>query len=188
MCVLFERQTAGIGVYAISIRDSFSVRATKTMHGAIYQRCGYGLLIAITISTISVSAHAQVPPDTARCDYEYFPPTGPVIPTMINDFWSLFEQIQYPETAIAAKLEGRIVVMFVIDEEGRGTSFETRPIALDFREPPVAPADSIAAVEALSREAVRIVKMVRFRQVVQCNGKIEKIRMALPVLFRLPQE
>lgn len=159
------------------------------MRKTAHRRFGYVLLIVVTISTITVPSRAQVPPDTVRCgDDEFPPPTTLATPTLIGEFSSLREQIQYPEAAAAVKLEGRIVVMFVIDREERGISFETRPMTLHFREPPVAPVDSIAAVEALSREAVRIGEMARFRQVVQCSGNIEKIRMALPILFRLPKE
>ena len=158
------------------------------MQEAIHRRYGSMLLIVVTINTITVSALAQVPPDTAWCGDAYITPTMRAVPTLLDDLSSLLKQVNYPEVAAAVKLEGRIAVAFINDRDGRSTSFETRPLNLHCGAPPVVPVDSIAAVEALLREAVRIAKRVRFRQVVQCNGKIEEIRMTLPVLFRLPEE
>ena len=89
-------------------------------------------------------------------------------PVLIGGFASLQDLIEYPKAARNAHIEGRVIVQFVINEEGD----VIHPTVVRGRHP------------LLDKEAVRVVQQARFTPGKQ-RGEPVKVRMALPVIFRL---
>ena len=81
----------------------------------------------------------------------------------------LDESIVYPDAAKEARIIGRVVVVFIVDEKGNLSDVKV--------------AKSVEP--SLDAEAVRVVKaMPRWNPGTQ-NGKAVKVRYTLPVTFRL---
>lgn len=89
-------------------------------------------------------------------------------PVLIGGLASLQELVEYPRTARRAEIEGRVIVQFVINEDGDVTN----PTVIRGRHP------------LLDKEAVRVVQQAKFVPGKQ-RGEPVKVRMALPVFFRL---
>lgn len=81
---------------------------------------------------------------------------------------SVQEEVQYPEFAQKAGIEGRVLVQFVVNKEGEVTN----------------PAVTRGVHTLLNEEAVRAVKQLECTPGKQ-RGKPVKVRMSLPVAFRL---
>lgn len=92
-------------------------------------------------------------------------------PQLIGGIAGLQAQISYPEIARRAGLEGRVVVQFVIDEEGR----VMRPVVLR------------GIGGGCDEEAVRVVSAARFTPGRQ-RGRAVRVQYAIPVTFRLRSE
>jgi TonB family protein len=84
---------------------------------------------------------------------------------------ALTDHIQYPDLAREAGIEGRVVVQFVVDENG------------DVTDPTV----TKGVHEALDAAALSAVKQLECKPGQQ-RGEPVKVRMALPVTFRLDNE
>lgn len=90
------------------------------------------------------------------------------MPTLQGGLLELQRQMQYPAVAKAAGIEGRVIVQFVIDENGRVTNPEiVRGVG-----------------HGLDEEALRIVQQARFTP-----GKVDNqpvpVKMSLPLTFKL---
>ncbi len=80
----------------------------------------------------------------------------------------LYNQIEYPDMARKAGIEGRVIVQFVVDEKGNATNFEVlRGIG-----------------GGCNEEAVRILKEADFEPGRQ-RGKPVAVQMAQPITFEL---
>lgn len=81
----------------------------------------------------------------------------------------LDKNIKYPAKAVKNKIQGRVIVQFIVDEKGNLSDIKV-----------------VKSVEtSLDAEAVRVVKsMPRWNPGMQ-NGKAVKVRYTLPVTFRL---
>lgn len=90
------------------------------------------------------------------------------MPELIGGITSVQQLINYPEMALNAGIEGRVVVQFVIDEEG------------NVNEPVVVRGIGGGCDE----EAVRAVSQAKFIPGKQ-RGKPVRVRYSLPVTFRL---
>ncbi len=90
------------------------------------------------------------------------------MPLMIGGVASLTAAIQYPEMARKAGVEGRVIVQIIIDEKG----IPRDPVIIR------------SASELLDDEAVRAVMMQRFTPGKQ-RGRAVKVKLAIPVMFRL---
>lgn len=89
-------------------------------------------------------------------------------PQLIGGMEALNEEVNYPEFARKAGIEGRVIVQFVVDEEGNVQNPEV-----------------ISGVhKMLDEEAVRAVKQMKFTPGKQRNNPV-KVRMSLPVTFQL---
>ncbi len=97
----------------------------------------------------------------------------PEYPGGMNAMMSyLATNIRYPEDAHKAKKQGRVIVEFVIDQEGKPCEFEVKR----------------KVYPSLDAEAVRVIKsMPRWKPGVQ-RGKPVRVRYTIPVSFRLPKE
>lgn len=90
------------------------------------------------------------------------------MPTIVGGMASIVEKIVYPEGAKADKVEGRVLVQFVVDTNG------------DVVDPQV-----IKGVDSrLDEEALRVVREIKF-----VPGKHEgapaKVKLTLPITFKL---
>ena len=86
-----------------------------------------------------------------------------------GQFDYLEKNIKYPAKAVKNKIQGRVIVQFIVDEKGNLSDIKV-----------------VKSVEPyLDAEAVRVVKsMPRWNPGMQ-NGKAVKVRYTLPVTFRL---
>lgn len=90
------------------------------------------------------------------------------MPELIGGMQGITARLQYPEVARLAGVEGRVIIQFVIDEEGR-----------------VRDAVVIQGQGAgLDEEALRVVRTARFKPGRQ-RGKPVKVRMSIPITFHL---
>lgn len=89
-------------------------------------------------------------------------------PVLIGGLQSLFEEIRYPTVASKAGIEGRVIVQFVVNEEGRVTD----AMVARGRHP------------TLDKEALRVIQQARFTPGMQ-RGRAVKVRMTIPVMFTL---
>ena len=83
----------------------------------------------------------------------------------------LSDNIKYPESAMKANIEGKVLVQFVVTKEGEIEEVK----ALKF------PTNG----EALRDEAVRVVSNMPKWKPGKVNGKNVKVNFALPVMFKL---
>ncbi len=89
-------------------------------------------------------------------------------PELIGGMQALYDEVSYPDFARRAGIEGRVVVQFVVDEEGNVTD----PQVLS------SPHDS------LSEEAIRAVSQMQFTPGRQRDRAV-RVQMSLPVMFEL---
>lgn len=89
-------------------------------------------------------------------------------PQLVGGLEGLQQEIRYPEAAKAGGIEGRVVVQFVVDEEGQVT--EEKVIR--------------SLSPELDAEALRVVRQARFEPGTQ-RGEPVKVRLSLPIKFKL---
>ncbi|ACY48309.1 energy transducer TonB [Rhodothermus marinus] len=89
-------------------------------------------------------------------------------PQIIGGLGAYYIHIEYPEEAIRAGIEGRLVLRFVVETDGRPSNIRVIQ--------PLHPLLDSAAVAALRR-----VRFIPGKQ----NGQPVRVRMQLPVRFRL---
>lgn len=89
-------------------------------------------------------------------------------PELIGGMEALQEDVEYPEFARRAGLQGRVFVEFVVDKNGNVTN----------------PTIKRGVHRLLDKAAIEAVKKQKFRPGRQ-RGDPVKVRMALPVVFRL---
>ena len=94
-------------------------------------------------------------------------------PSIVGGLGSYYINIEYPQEAIDANIQGRLVLRFVVDRDGSTHSIEV--------------AQSLHPL--CDSAAVRAVRLTSFTPGVQ-NGKPVPVRMSLPVVFRIvgPQD
>ncbi|WP_457653401.1 energy transducer TonB [Rhodocaloribacter sp.] len=90
------------------------------------------------------------------------------MPTIQGGLGAYYINIEYPQAAIAAGIQGRLILDFVVEPDGRPTSIKVLK--------PLHPLCDSAAVRAL-----RKTRFMPGRQ----NGEVVPVRMRLPVSFRL---
>jgi len=90
------------------------------------------------------------------------------MPELIGGISSVMENLQYPEMARMAGIEGRVIVQFIIDEKGNVVDpFVVRGIG-----------------GGCDKEAVRAVSQAKFSPGIQ-RGRPVKVRYSIPVTFNL---
>jgi len=87
---------------------------------------------------------------------------------LIGGMKALQESVEYPDLAEKARIEGRVIVKFVVNEQGNVVN----------------PKVARGVHELLNREAVEAVEKQNFKPGKQ-HGEPVKVRMALPVVFRI---
>ena len=89
-------------------------------------------------------------------------------PELIGGMNALRKTVDYPEFAKKAGIEGRVIVQFVVDEQGNVMN----------------PKVTRGVHKLLNEEAIRAVKQQKFKPGKQ-RGKAVKVQLSLPVTFRL---
>jgi len=92
----------------------------------------------------------------------------PVMPQIIGGQKALYDKIIYPEIAKRIKIEGRVMVEFIIDKQGNVTD----------------PKIVRSVHPELDKELLRVIKLVKFSPGVQ-NGSLVKVKMYQSVNFKL---
>jgi protein TonB len=89
-------------------------------------------------------------------------------PQLKGGMRSLQKAVEYPEFAKKAGIEGRVIVQFVVDEQGNVQN----------------PKVTRGVHKLLNKEAIKAVKEQKFKPGKQ-RGEAVKVQMSLPVTFRL---
>lgn len=96
-----------------------------------------------------------------------------VMPSYHGDVEALYRHIafemHYPESAIADSVQGRVIISFVVEKDGRLTNFEVQ------RSPD----------ERLSDEAIRVVRLTEPWIPAKNKGRDVRCRFSMPIMFRL---
>lgn len=108
------------------------------------------------------------PPDANKEEEEEIFVVVEQMPELQGGLAAIQSKIKYPEMAMKAGIEGRVVVQFIIDEQGNVTN----PIVVR------------GIGGGCDEEALRAVKQVKFTPGRQ-RGKPVKVRYSLPVSFKL---
>ena len=90
------------------------------------------------------------------------------MPELIGGLASVQSKIEYPVEARRAGIEGRVVVEYIVDEQGRV----------------IQPRVVRGIGGGCDEEAIRVVKLATFKPGKQ-RGKPVKVKMSMPILFRL---
>lgn len=107
------------------------------------------------------------PPEPEPQEPEVFE-VAEVQPVLIGGLEELQRNVEYPEFARRAGIEGRVIIQFVVDERGNV----------------VDPVVARSPNDALSEAALEAVRQAKF-QPGQQRGRPVKVRFSLPVTFRL---
>ncbi len=81
----------------------------------------------------------------------------------------LFEQVTYPQSSLDANIQGTVVATFIIERDGSVSNVEIRQ----------------SPDEALAEEVIRALQLSPRWEPAQHEGKVVRIRMSLPITFRL---
>ena len=91
-----------------------------------------------------------------------------VMPDLIGGLAEIGKKIRYPEIARQAGVEGRVIIQFIVDENGNVTE----------------PAIVRGIGAACDEEALRVIREAKFKPVKK-HGKAIKVKMSLPITFKL---
>ncbi|CAA0174607.1 energy transducer TonB [Tenacibaculum maritimum] len=83
----------------------------------------------------------------------------------------VFSNFNYPKKAFDRKIEGRILLQFIIDEEGNVTNIKNK---------------GAEGTDLLKKEAVRLISKLPKFIPGKHQGKIVKVKYGLPITFKLP--
>ncbi len=130
-------------------------------------------LPAATLNINLTEAELLPPPPPCDCYDEEMPEPEVFVvveqmPQLVGGLASIQRHLRYPASARRAGVQGRVIVQFVVDEEGK------------IQNPRV-----VRGIEAgCDEEAVRVVQTLRFTPGKQ-RGKVVKVKMSLPITFKL---
>ncbi|MEP0005048.1 MAG: energy transducer TonB [Balneola sp.] len=92
-------------------------------------------------------------------------------PVLINGLRDLQSKVVYPNVAVQANIEGRVVVQFIISKEGN----VTKPIVLR------------GIGGGCDEEALRVIKLAKFKPGMQ-RGKPVPVKYTIPILFKMAKD
>ena len=119
---------------------------------------------AVLFLLLATAASAQAPADTAVVDL------ADVRPEIVGGMAALGSAIVYPASALAAEVEGTVVLQFVVGTDGG-----------------VSQAEAVRSPDAaLSQAALDALRAQRFTPG-QVGSEPARVRMTLPIRFRLPE-
>lgn len=93
------------------------------------------------------------------------------LPKLVGGLASLQKKIQYPEEAREAGIEGRVIVQFIINKDGKVEN----------------PQIIKGVHESLEQETLRVVKKAEFEPGMH-NGIPVRVQYSLPITYKLPSE
>ncbi len=126
------------------------------------------VLILLTSFLLPLTAMAQST-EKAYDVVEQMPEYPGGIPALIQ---FLQENLQYPELAMASRIEGRVLVAFIVEKDGSISDIHT-----------------VRSVDpSLDKEAIRVVSIMPKWAPGYMNGKPVRVRFTLPINFKLPTE
>lgn len=122
---------------------------------------------------IDFGAHAFLPPPPPQQpaeeeDEEDFFVVVEQMPELIGGLASLQRQIRYPEMARRARIEGRVIIQFIVNERG------------DVEDPQVIRGIGGGA----DQEAIRVVSQAKFKPGLQ-RGRPVRVQYSMPIVFTL---
>jgi len=135
----------------------------------------FALVIGVAVAAVATSglprrALEQIFPSMEDTTIYDTPEVVPSYPGDMEAFWKfLMTNLHYPESAEADSVQGRVIVRFVVEKDGRLTNYEVLQSPDD----------------RLSEEALRVLKMMPRWQPAQQNGRKVRSRFKIPVVFRL---
>ena len=112
----------------------------------------------------------KTPPSSKDEDNDIYVKTDKM-PKLEGGLAALQQKINYPEEAREANEQGRVIVQFVVDEQGNV----------------VDPQIIKGASTSLDQEALRVVKQAEFSPGTQ-DGKPVRVQYSLPITFKLPSD
>ena len=125
-------------------------------------------LVALFFGACSLLLPSSADEDEIRTEVDQMPE---LLPDMRTGIQTMQDSIRYPVSAREAGAEGRVLVAFVVDEEGNVTD----------------PTVAKSVHEALDAEALRVVETLQFKPGQQDGERVE-VRMTMPFTFRLPAD
>lgn len=115
-------------------------------------------------------ASGAVPP-SPQGEKDYFISSIDKMPTLKGGLAQLQKQITYPKLALQAGLEGKVVIQFIVNKQGK------------VEHPHVVKGIGGGCDE----EALRVVKKATFTPGIQ-DGEPVRVQYAIPILYKLPSE
>ncbi|WP_103030361.1 M56 family metallopeptidase [Salinibacter altiplanensis] len=138
---------------------------------------GLALTLSVVACSDSVAPSASTDDPTATESSSASAKDGKVFmvvedpPKLVGGMSALQESISYPEAAKEAGIEGRVIVQFIVDENGAVTN----------------PTVTRSVQEGLDQAALDAVKAQEFKPGQQ-DGEAVKVQLSLPVTFRVPDD
>jgi TonB family protein len=149
--------------------DSVAVRALGVLTFAPARKDGQPIASVLTWPLTFQAPATDAQRQHTQARFQITEVTPQLLPSFQEAIPQMQRDLRYPPQACAEGIEGRVIVQFIVDEEGRVT------------QPFVREGLGYGADE----EALRLVRTLRFSPGTT-DGKAVPVQMTLPVLFRLP--
>ncbi|MCW9706098.1 TonB family protein [Fodinibius salsisoli] len=156
-------------IYSIDIlkgQNATDAYGESGQNGVVKIQLHDGIDIETVLSDLKPASAPKVDPNSKAQQNDYFVAVEQM-PELIGGLQSLAEKINYPEEAHKAGTEGRVIVQFIVNEQG------------DVERPQVIKGVS----ESLDEEALRVVKQAKFKPGRQ-RGQAVRVQYSLPIVFR----
>ncbi len=153
--------------------DEEAIRVVRMMRFTPGTQRGQAVKVQMTLPVtfrLSGEETGATPSRTASdlTAYDEVDQTPKMLPNQKEAMDAMQAAIVYPAAAREAEMEGRVIVQFIVDEQGVVTDpFVVRGMGAE-----------------VDDEAMRVIRTLRFEPA-EKDGKTVKVRMTLPVTFRL---
>ena len=154
-----------------------SLLSSRFALGTVLVTAGLALTLGVVACSDSIGPSASTDDSAATESSSASPKDGEVFmvveepPELVGGMSALQESISYPEVAKEAGIEGRVIVQFIVDQDGSVTN----------------PKVTRGVQEVLDQAALNAVKAQKFKPGRQ-DGETMKVQMSLPVTFKLPSQ
>ena len=135
------------------------------------------IIVGIAIGSLAWSAcsdvvqerpQASVESDDTESESGKVLHTVDEMPSIVGGMGSIVDKIKYPDVAKQEGIEGRVLVQFVVNENGD----VTQPVVIK------------GVSDSLDEEALRVVRDIKFVPGKQ-DGQEVKVKLTLPITFKL---
>ena len=154
-----------------------SLLSSRFALGTVLVTVGLTLTLGVVACSDGVAPPASTDDSATTESSSASPEDGEVFmvvedpPELVGGMSALQESISYPEVAKEAGIEGRVIVQFIVDQDGSVTN----------------PKVTRGVQEVLDQAALNAVKAQEFKPGRQ-DGETVKVQMSLPVTFKLPSQ